>query len=133
MVAGLAGCATHPAADAGELPLAGSLEVQLSRDTAYVTLHVTNATDAAVLLEYPSTQRYDFEVRTAAGETLWTWSAARSFAQVLTEERLEAGASLRYSAAWAPAQPGSYVAVGRLTSTSHPLVLTLPFEVARTE
>lgn len=110
-------------------PLAGTLAVEVMADTAWLTLNVTNATAGEVRLEYPTAQRYDFEIRTPAGAVVWQWSADRMFAQVVSEERLAAGETVRYRAGWRIASPGDYVAVGRLTSTNERVELSTSFRV----
>lgn len=122
------GCA--PALETGEpTVLAGTLTVEFEADSAWLTLHVTNPTEVPVQLTYPTAQRSDFEVRTPAGERVWVWSADRGFAQVVTEERLAAGETVRHRVALPSLPAGDYVAVGRLTSSSERLELSTPFQV----
>lgn len=111
--------------------LVGSLEVELAGDSARLTLHATNPGPEAVRLQFGSTQRADFEVWTLDGQHLWTWSADRSFAQVMSEEVLAAGATVREQAAWAlPGGEREYIAVGRLVSRTAPVELRARFRVA---
>ena len=123
LVLGLAGCAapagTPPSADVAPGPVAASLQVGVTDDSVRFNLYVTNTSETAVVLNFPSSQRYDFAVETTGGEVIWRWSAARSFAQAIGQETLGPGESLQYEAAWAPDRPrsGTYVAVGELTST----------------
>ncbi|HSJ13569.1 MAG TPA: BsuPI-related putative proteinase inhibitor [Longimicrobiales bacterium] len=114
---------------AGAGPLAGTLEVEVTGDTARLTLHATNATEAPVRLEFTSAQRYEFEVWTLGGERLWQWSEGRAFAQVVTEEQLAAGGTLRERVAWSGARPGEYIAVGRLLAAGAPVSLSSRFRV----
>lgn len=114
------GCASYPGEgeEAGVAEgLASTLEVQVEGDQVRFTLSVTNATEAPIRLDFPSSQRYDFAVERPSGEIVWTWSAARSFAQMLGEETLAPGETVTYSERWDdPAGAGRYVAVGRLTA-----------------
>jgi hypothetical protein len=135
-----AGCATGspalaPAPDqapaAVQSALVGSLEVEVVGDTAWLTLHATNGSTLPVTLEFRSAQRHDFEVTTLAGERLWRWSDGEMFAQALAADTLAPGATLRERVAWVvSAEPGEYVAVGRLESESSPLELRARFRVS---
>lgn len=132
LVAGLVGCA--PAAGPGSADDAAqemipSLDVKVEGDSVRMTLHVMSVLDTPLVLEFPSAQRADFSVLRPDGETVWTWSANRSFAQVTGSETLAAGGTLDFTAAWAPALPGRYEAVARLVSTNRPVQVTVPFEV----
>lgn len=130
MLAVLAGCspAAAPAEDAPS-PLIPSLDVTVEGDSVHMVLHVMSVLDTPVVLEFPTSQRADFWVRGAAGDTVWMWSAARSFAQVVGSEALEPIGRRSYEGSWSPAAPGEYEAVARLVSTSHPVEITVPFEV----
>lgn len=111
-------------------PLVGSLEVAVAGDSALLTLHATNPGPEAVRLEFASAQRYDFEVWTLSGKRLWRWSEGRAFAQVVSEETLAAGSTLRERVAWpGSVAPGEYVAVGRLETLTAPLELRARFRV----
>jgi hypothetical protein len=109
--------------------LAATLNVVLEGRRASVELHVMNTTSAALMLEFASAQRYDFEISNGAGERLWRWSEDMLFAQMLGEEVIAAGESVRYQATWTPAGPGAYVATGRLVSTNYPVELRTTFQV----
>lgn len=131
MLALLCGCApaAPPAADVPSQSMIPFLNVSVEGDSVHMVLHIMSALDTSLVLEFPSSQRADFWVRDAAGETVWMWSAARSFAQVTGSETLEAGGERSYEGAWSPAAPGQYEAVARLVSTSHPVQIAVPFEV----
>lgn len=109
--------------------LAATLNVGVHGDTARLELHVTNETAAAVTLEFPTAQRYDFEIRTGSGELSWRWSDDMMFGQVLGREVLAAGQTLRYEAAWVATGAGDYVATGRVVSTNLPVELRTPFRM----
>jgi hypothetical protein len=111
--------------------LVGSLEVEVAGDSARLTLHATNPGPEPLRLEFTSTQRADFEIWTLDGQHLWTWSADRSFAQVVSEEVLPAGATVREQAAWSVGGAGGeYIAVARLVSRTAPVELRARFRVA---
>ena len=106
----------------GDSALASSVEVEVRANTVRMVLHVTNPMNRPVSLEFPSSQRYDFAIRTADGKDVWTWSADKSFAQALGTETIAPGATLDYSETWTPTgSKGSYVAIASLTSTNHPI------------
>lgn len=119
-----------PAPAAAETGLIVSLEARYANDSVQLALHVTNGTEAPMELEFGSTQRYDFSVLNAAGESAWTWSADRSFAQALGTETLAAGATVHYEAIWEPVGgAGVYTAVGQLVSTNKPIEMRTQFEI----
>jgi hypothetical protein len=85
-----------------------------------LTFTVKNSSADPVKVVYPSSQRYDFSVAdSATGQTVWTWSANKSFAQVLGEETIPGGGSLTFTEKWTPPKKGLYLAHAVLTSTSH--------------
>lgn len=131
VLAGLLVAACVPSVRSEAVPsvLAGTLQVELARDTAWLTLHVTNPTTRPVLLEYRSGQRFDFELRTPAGAPVWRWSQDRMFAQVLSEESVGAGESLSHRVGVPLPAPGEYVAVGRLSAANERLELSTAFQV----
>lgn len=101
-----------------------------SGDEVEVRLRAWNTSDAAVTLEFTSGQRYDFQVQDVTGATVWTWSADRSFIQVLGEETLAPGEELVWTeTVGATLEPGDYTAVGMVTNRSGPLVDRASFTV----
>jgi hypothetical protein len=131
----LAGCAPQaaPVGDAGSGSppgLGSSMNVRVVADTVVLEIHVTNVAASPIVLEFGSTQRYDFEIATAAGEALWRWSAARSFAQVVEQETLQPGETRRYSATWVgEGREGEFIASGWVVSSSHPVELRTGFRL----
>lgn len=115
-----------PGAPAG---LAASLGARVHGDTVGFTLHISNSSNGPVHVEFATGQRYDFEVGTPAGEQLWKWSAARSFAAVLGTETLTPGESLEYREDWPGAPRGEFVVRSRLVSTNKPVDLRTRFVV----
>jgi hypothetical protein len=114
----------------GAAALASSVEVEVHANTVRMVLHVTNPTSRPVTLEFSSGQRYDFAIRTAAGADVWTWSADKLFAQMVGTETIAPGATLDYTETWTPAgQKGSFVAIARLASTSHPVREQAAFQI----
>jgi hypothetical protein len=134
MLALLAGCAplvqAGPEAGGRGAELGSALNVRVEGDSVRFELHLTNIAGAPVVLEFPTAQRYDFEVRAAAGRVLWRWSDEMAHAQVLGREVLAPGESQRYVVVHSRADlAGGRVAYGRLTSTSHPIELQTPIEL----
>ncbi len=110
--------------------LASSLEVAVRPDSMLLALHVTNASEDTVRLEFRSGQRYDFVVKDGSGREVWRWSEGRMFTQALGREVLEPGATLTYTAGWRPpATGGRFTAVGRVTTANAAVEQTRDFEV----
>jgi hypothetical protein len=125
--AGVEGAEPRSAAERG---LITSLDVRVDAGTVQLALHVTNGGDEALVLEFSTAQRYDFEIRGVDGTLLWRWSSDMMFAQALGTVRLEAGESMTYRAEWTAAvAAGWYSAVGRVQSTNVPIELQTTFEV----
>lgn len=124
LVAALAsGCATPQAGD-GEAErslsaddLAMSLEAQVADAAVHFRLHATNTSQAPVVLDFASGQRFDFIVRGAGGSELWRWSEDRMFTQALGQETIPPGETVTFEGSW-PAQgrTGTYEVVGRITT-----------------
>jgi hypothetical protein len=119
-----------PGADAASGALVSSLSVQTGGDGVRLTLQVTNAGPGPVTLAFSSGQTYDFAVL-RGGETLWTWSADRTFLQALRTETLAAGETRTFAETWMPGTGlrGELTARARLTSTSHPVERTATFRL----
>ncbi len=109
--------------------LAASLTAKVRGDTVAFTLRVSNPTNGPVRIEFPSAQRYDFEVGTTVGERVWQWSADRAFLAALSTVDLGAGQSVEYSEEWRGARAGEYYVRARVTSTNKPVDLRSPFTV----
>lgn len=131
----MVGCApqTHPVAGGGPgspPELGSSMNVRVVEDTVLLEIHVTNVASSPISLEFTSTQRYDFEIATPDGESVWRWSAARSFGQALGEEALQPGESRRYTATWVGSgQEGDFLATGWIVSTNYPVELRTGFRL----
>src|SRR5262245_41610821 len=107
-----------------------SVTAEVGGDSVRFVLLVTNPTDRPIQLEFGSAQRYDFEVRDASGAEVWRWSADQMFAQVVGEEQLAPGATLKYEAVWRPGGArGRYRVAGRLTTLPQAREQRTEFEV----
>lgn len=127
LAATLAACAGRNGQVTDGYPLAASLEARVSDAAVQLTLHVTNVSEQPVPLEFSSAQQYDFVVRRESGETVWSWSAARSFAQVLTSDTVPPGQTRRYTADWNhEGRTGSFVAEGSLLAIDRSVHLAIP-------
>jgi hypothetical protein len=129
------GCARKPgplSVDPGQgapADLSASLAAKVSGDTITFTLRVMNTTNGPVRIEFPTAQRYDFEVGTTVGERVWQWSADRGFGQALGSVTLRSGESAEYSEAWRGGRPGEYYVLARLASTNKPVELRTGFTI----
>jgi hypothetical protein len=101
---------------------------------AQLILH--NPGPGSVPLTFPSSQRYDLEVRNGRGEVLVRWSEDRAFAMVLGEEEIPPGdrvysIELRLATGkGAPLPPGRYVARAWITCTGpDEYSASAPFEI----
>jgi hypothetical protein len=100
-----------------ELP--ASLSATVNGDVT-LTFTVKNPTANAATVSFPSGQRYDFVVAdSATGQSVWTWSANKSFVAATGEETIPAGGSKSWVEKWTPPKKGLYLAHAVLTSTSH--------------
>lgn len=118
-----AGEAASPPHAAYRGPLASSLMVETLGDTARLVLQVTNGSSAPVSVTFPSGQSYDFAVMDGS-ESVWRWSADRSFLQAVRTVTLAPGQTESFAEAWpvTDAQRGrTLTAVAWLTSSDHPL------------
>jgi hypothetical protein len=130
------GCARPAGSGAGAADtdstadLASSLQVRVVGDSVRLDLFVTNSTASPIDLNFPSGQRYEFEIRTPEGARVWRWSAERMFTQALGTETLAAGGTLHHSATWAHgARRGRFIAEGSVPSTNHRVSRTTEFEL----
>jgi len=104
-----------------------SLQLTLSTDKpAYrsgepieLTLRLTNRSTQEKVIEFPSSQRYDFEIQDSTGARVWSWGGDRMFAQMMGTERLAPGASREYRERFlGRLAPGTYRVTGRITTTA---------------
>jgi hypothetical protein len=122
-----AGGETAPQQQGVAAVLASSLVVEIGDNDVRLVFHITNTSNRPVELEFTSGQRYDFTVR--RGESVvWRWAADRSFIQMIGQETVPAGGSLKYEERAPIREPGSYTATAELTSSSHPVRQTAAFE-----
>ena len=134
VLAAVCGCGSVPTPEpgAGSPPeLGSSLNVRVLSDSVRLELHVTNVTTGPIVLEYMTTQRYDFEVTHPGGTSVWRWSEGRAFGEAVGREVLQSGETRQYAATWsANGVSGDFVATARLVSTTYPVELRTVFQMA---
>ncbi|HBT78978.1 MAG TPA: hypothetical protein DEA67_02130 [Selenomonas sp.] len=64
----------------------------------YLTLRVTNRSDAPFSIAHRTGQLYDFAVLDRNGATLWRWSDGMAFTQALTQTTIEPHKAVTYKA-----------------------------------
>ena len=85
-----------------------------------------------VTLTFPSGQRYDLRIWNDRGQIVYTWSADKLFAQVLTTEKVGPGERTFAFVANVPNLPaGRYVAEAWLATGNREYVGIVGFEVIR--
>ncbi|MFO7173814.1 MAG: BsuPI-related putative proteinase inhibitor [Bacillota bacterium] len=78
--------------------LAFEFEAQASAEGGRLNLTVRNTGKEPVTLRFPSGAQHDFVLKDEKGQEVWRWSKGRAFIQPVQDLRLNAGASLRYTA-----------------------------------
>lgn len=107
--------------------LVASANVTVRRGVV-LSLHVTNAEDHAVEIEFPDGQTHEFVVLDSVGREVWRWSTGRLFTQSMRNKLLDANESLTYQERWeGKARPGTYTAVATLRSSNFPIEERVPF------
>ncbi len=71
--------------------------MQVEDNSLRMSLSLHNNTDQTITIEHSSSQKYDFQLLDAAGAVLYTWSADRSFLQVLCSTRIAANETIEFS------------------------------------
>lgn len=110
--------------------LATSVNVAVD-DGIRFALHVTNVSDHAVELDFPSGQTHDFVVVDSIGREVWRWSDGRMFTQALQNKLLGSKETVTYEERWpGRGRRGHFTALAVLKSTNHPVqervAFTLP-------
>ncbi|MCE5195938.1 MAG: S-layer homology domain-containing protein [Negativicutes bacterium] len=71
--------------------------MQVEDNSLRMSLSLHNNTDQTITIEHSSSQKYDFQLLDAAGAVLYTWSADRSFLQVLCSTKIAANETIEFS------------------------------------
>ena len=61
---------------------------------------ITNLSDKPLVLDFPTSQQFDWTVTDAEGNLIYRWSKDRAFAQVLTHLTIPVGASDGFESSW---------------------------------
>jgi hypothetical protein len=110
------------------LAVATNKKVYASGEPISFVLTVRAGGKQPVHVTYPSSQKYDFEIRRGAkgdGPSIWKWSQGRVFAAMLSGDTLEPGKPGTFTARYdlsgdragkpIPLTPGTYTVIGTLT------------------
>lgn len=77
--------------------VAGEMAASLTEESPLIFQYeVKNQTEEEVTIEFTSSQRYDYSVKTKDGKEVFLFSSVASFLQALGEEKLKQGESLAY-------------------------------------
>jgi hypothetical protein len=107
--------------------LAASANVAV-HDGVQFTLHVTNLSDHAIELNFPSGQTHDFVVVDSVGREVWRWSDGRMFTQALQNKLLDSKETVTYEERWpGKGRKGHFTAVALLKSSNHPVEERIAF------
>lgn len=90
-------------------------DVEVLPDRCRFTLVVSNNLASEVILQFPTSQEYDFVVKTDDGEIVWQWSKGMMFAQMLTTLILAPNEEKIFTEEYS-LPPGEYIAQGVLTT-----------------
>jgi hypothetical protein len=74
----------------------GMVPTLLEKSPLVYQYQVKNQTEEVVILEFTSSQRFDYSVETKNGEQLFLFSSVASFLTVLGEEEVKQGEELKY-------------------------------------
>ncbi len=86
-------------------------------EVAKLQMKVFNPTEEAQILQFRTSQQFDFSARNPDGETVWKWSQGLMFAQMLTQKALQPGEGYSVTADWtlpADLPPALYRVSGEL-------------------
>jgi len=82
-----------------------------------IALRLTNGGHSEVVLVFPTSQTFDFQVLEESGREVYKWSSERFFLAAITTVTLKPGETLERSLTWAiDLEPGSYLVIGMTTS-----------------
>ena len=129
----LSACGTRSEELVEQLEPANSVQVAVSvtsdRDTyapgdaIELRLELQNDTDRPLVLDFSTSQRYDFTILGSEGDTVWSSSAGRNFMQMLGQETVQPGQNLLYTEQISPElSAGTFQIVGRIVARASDLV-----------
>ena len=109
-------------------PVEAALAVRLD-DGVRFALHVVNASEHRLEVNFPNGQTREFVVTDSAGREVWRFSKGRLFTQTVQNRLLAAGDTVTFEERWADPLPGRYTVEATLRSDNHPLVRRAEFVV----
>jgi len=115
------------------MTLEGALDVTVSTadggsPTVEFAFTVTNAGSETVDLDFSDAAKAEFVVE-EGGREIWRFTEGRVFAQMLSTDRLEPGASTTYESEWDDPRPGAYTAVAELQARDATCAARAEFDV----
>jgi hypothetical protein len=134
LISARVGSLTVDAAPTGKFSV--SVGPMIAGSPVLATFRLQVNASAPLTLSFPSSQQYDFALNDSAGNTLWTWSASRTFLQLLHQRTVkdEWSATVEIPISELPGgalQPGDYTVQASLpTTASTPFAATVPVSVA---
>jgi hypothetical protein len=65
------------------------LDAVVNSDNVKFTLTVLNESDTRIVMQFPTSQQYDFIVKSSDDKVVWKWSEGRMFSQSMTTYELD--------------------------------------------
>lgn len=93
-----------------------NLRVEVLPDRSRFLLIAKNNLDTEVILQFPTSQKYDFIVKKADGKIIWQWSKGMMFSQMLTTLIFNPNEEKIFTEEYS-LPPGEYTVQGILTTT----------------
>jgi hypothetical protein len=108
-----------------------SVQVGVGRGVVNFVLHVTNTSTQPVVLEFPTSQRYDFIVQ-SGGTEVWRWSEGQMFSQIVSQETLQPGETRDFTAKMkTETRSGRFSVTARLTTSNRSVEQHADFEIPK--
>ncbi|HXA52975.1 MAG TPA: BsuPI-related putative proteinase inhibitor [Candidatus Acidoferrum sp.] len=127
LISARVGKITIDAAPSGRFSV--SIGAPASDGTAPATLRLQVNSSSPLILSFTSGQEYDFALNDSAGNTLWRWSASRTFLQALHQRTVSDEWSATVDIPW-PTAPGDYTVQASVTaSAATPFAATAPVTI----
>jgi hypothetical protein len=110
------------------MSLDASLDASVTDDGVAFELTVTNTGSNPADLSFPNALKADFAVIENGSET-WRFSDGKMFAQMISQETLDPGASEIYRGLWENPRSGTFTAVGTLRARKRNVEARTDFSV----
>lgn len=82
-----------------------------------VTMQIEVIATRPVELEFSTSQRFEIVIK-SNGNSIWSSSTGKVYAQVLGKETIAAGEGLRYGDVWTPTSTGEFAVNARITANN---------------